>query len=177
MPVKLKTTPYLTKAIRNVKNFLAILAIISFVILVMGWGIGYLRGYMKDPTLYNPLLITLNNMRMTSKILPPLVICDSALLVIAAIQFCNHLNITAKLRNVRSTRYISTGLTQAQASALERLGVEYIKSLLSIKSEMAKNIWRNIKPGVIRTLERADKNSHIDLNAVIKENIAAAIAA
>lgn len=174
MPIKLKTTPYLTKAGRNVKSFLAILATVSFAVIVVGWSIGYLRGYLRNPTLYNPLAITLDNMRVTGKLLPPLVACDCALLVAAVWNLARHWDVVSRLRKVKSSGYASTGLTQAQVSALDRIAVEYIRNLLGIKSDMAKNIWRNLKPGVIDTVQGADRNSHIDLNALIKDAIAIA---
>ena len=175
MPIKLKTTPYLTKAARTVKLFLTILAIIGFTVLVVGWSISYLRGYLQNPTLYNPLAITLDNMRTTGRLLPPFIIADCTLLVLAAIYLIRHMATVNKLSNVKSARYAATGLTQSQVSALDKIAVEYIKDLLGIKSEMSKNIWRNLKPGIIDTLQQTDKNSHVDLNALIKESIATAI--
>ena len=132
----------------------------------------YLRGYLKNPTLYNPLAITLDNMHVTGKLLPPAIGAASILLVVALCQFIMHLNTTSKLRRVKSSGYQTGRLTQSQLSALDRIAVEYVRDLLGIKSEMAKNVWRNLRPQVTKTLEQAEKNAHVDLNAIIKTAIA-----
>ena len=175
MPVKLKTTPYLTKAGQNLKLFMAIFATISFAIIVVGWTAGYLRAYLRSPIYYNPLSVTMDNMRATGKLMPPLIICDAVLLIIAAWNLLRHWNMTGKLRSVKSPRYALTGLTQSQVCILERLGTEYIKSLLNIRSSTAGHIWNKLKPEIINTIEQSDKSTHIDLNALIKERIAATI--
>ena len=175
MPIKLKTTPYLTKAGRNLKSFLAIFAAVSFAVIVVGWTYGYLRAYLRSPIYYNPLTVTMDNMRLTSKLLPPLIACDAILLIIAAWNLLQHWNVTGKLRRVNSARYALTGLTQSQVSTLERLGTEYIKSLLNIKPSTACHIWNKLKPEIISSIEQSNRSAHIDLNELIKAQIAANI--
>lgn len=179
MPVQLKTSPYLNRAKRAATAYVAISTSILLITLAILWGGNYARSYMEAPVVFNIISTTKQNMRYTLRWLIIATPILAILFIPAGINFIRHVKSRSVLTRAKRSRY-SPALTQTQLREIDRLASEILDDTFStgshsVSQNIRDNIWAVIKTGVIMDIQDAAETDKIDLEVLVKQNIANSI--